>query len=127
MIQNCSAPPPIPRLSFPKKKIGIISSLSDFEIQKLAMPQLPSIKSNDSDERDFEQDLNDQRLKSYKILAQRRNTRFENIREFDEEEFQTEVELSCMVSPVVVIRPRPIRIRQDEEGYELLFLPDWMQ
>lgn len=78
-------------------------------------------------ERDFEQDLHGQRLKSYKILAQRKNTRFKNIREFDEEEFQTELELSCMVSPVV-IRPRPKRIRQDEEGYELLvFLPDLMQ
>merc|ERR1711976_26185 len=109
--------------SAPKKQREIISSLSDFEIQELAMPQL-SIQS--SDERDDEQVLQEhnQRLKSlYKKLAQRRNTRFENIRENDEEEFQTE--LSFMTSPVV--RPRPIRIRHVEEGHELLFLPDLMQ
>lgn len=120
MNPNCSLPKILP--SAPKKQREIISSLSAFEVQELAMPQL-FIKSND--ERD-EQDLqeHDERLKSlYKKLAQRRNTRFENIRENDEEEFQTE--LSFMVSPVV--RPRPIRIRHVKEGHELLFLPDLMQ
>ncbi|GFH56082.1 predicted protein [Chaetoceros tenuissimus] len=121
MNQKCSSPKVLP--SAPKKQREVISSLSSFEIQELAMPQLP-IKSND--ERDDEQVLqeHDQRLKSlYKKFAQRRNTRFENIREDDEEAFQTE--LSFVVSPVV--RPRPIRIRHVEEGHELLFLPDLMQ